>query len=138
MSDQKLNLRKAVMVRKTGGNPNAFNMGGDSRRNHLPQGMETSPKQRDTMRKKGYDPVKYTSPIKETVEKCDCGAPFRPGVVMDPFAGSGTVGMVAKENHRSSISIEINPRYCDMVKERVGFNNRTIDDAVKFIYTKVR
>jgi DNA modification methylase len=55
--------------------------------------------------------------------------------MMDPFAGSGTVGMVAKQFHRSSISIEINPRYCDMIKKRTGFDDGRKE---KYLYTKVQ
>ncbi|MEM3873404.1 MAG: site-specific DNA-methyltransferase [Nitrososphaeria archaeon] len=48
------------------------------------------------------------------------------GVVLDPFAGSGTTGMVAKELELSSILIEIVPEYVEIIKKRMnwgtGFN----------------
>lgn len=34
-----------------------------------------------------------------------------PGVVLDPFAGSGTVGKVAQDNNRRAILIDLNPEY---------------------------
>lgn len=43
----------------------------------------------------------------------------RPGdVVLDPFAGSGTTGMVALELGRSAVLIELNPCYVQMIEER--------------------
>ena len=39
-------------------------------------------------------------------EVCDCEAKFIPGVVLDPFAGSMTVGVVAKQLRRAYIMIE--------------------------------
>lgn len=42
---------------------------------------------------------------------CGCGAGFEPGLVLDPFMGSGTTAMVAYENNRNYIGCEINPEY---------------------------
>lgn len=43
----------------------------------------------------------------------------RPGdVVLDPFGGSGTTGMVAYENGRSAIMIELNEDYAKLCDER--------------------
>lgn len=53
---------------------------------------------------------------------CDCGppAPTRPGLVLDPFAGSGTVGVVCVRHGRDFIGIELNPGYADMARRRIG------------------
>lgn len=40
------------------------------------------------------------------------------GVVLDPFAGSGTTGMVAKQNGRDFILIELNNQYVKICEER--------------------
>ncbi len=42
------------------------------------------------------------------------------GIVLDPFAGSGTTGKVAKELNRRSILIELQPNFLEIVKERCG------------------
>jgi DNA modification methylase len=40
-------------------------------------------------------------------------------VILDPFGGSGTTGIVAKELDRRSILIEINPNYCEISEKRI-------------------
>ena len=44
----------------------------------------------------------------------------RPGdTVLDPFAGSGTTGVVAKKLGRRAILIDVVPKYCEVAKRRV-------------------
>lgn len=42
------------------------------------------------------------------------------GIVLDPFAGSGTTGKVAKELNRKSVLIEIQSDFVKIIKERCG------------------
>lgn len=42
------------------------------------------------------------------------------GIVLDPFAGSGTTGKAARELGRKSILIELNKDYLDIMEERCG------------------
>ena len=42
---------------------------------------------------------------------CGCGTGFEGGIVLDPFMGSGTTAMVAYENRRNYVGIELNPEY---------------------------
>ena len=39
--------------------------------------------------------------------------------VLDPFAGSGTTGAVAEQEGRDFIGIEINPDYCEIIRQRL-------------------
>tara|TARA_R110000787_G_scaffold277673_2_gene387121 strand:+ start:623 stop:1591 length:969 start_codon:yes stop_codon:yes gene_type:complete len=41
------------------------------------------------------------------------------GIVMDPFMGSGTTAIVAKNNKRNYVGIEINPEYTSIAEERI-------------------
>jgi hypothetical protein len=50
---------------------------------------------------------------------CSCNANFIPGTVLDPFAGSGTVGVVAKKLGVSAILIEVVPEYVEIIKKRL-------------------
>lgn len=54
------------------------------------------------------------------VEPCVLAGCPENGTVLDPFAGSGTTGVVAKKLGRNFIGIEINPAYCKMAEERIS------------------
>ena len=43
----------------------------------------------------------------------------RGGVVLDPFFGAGTAGLVAKRLGREYIGIELNPEYCEISRRRI-------------------
>ena len=43
-----------------------------------------------------------------------------PAIVLDPFMGSGTVGLVAKSLGRNYIGIELNPEYVEMAERRIN------------------
>lgn len=51
---------------------------------------------------------------------CDCHAPARRGIVLDPFLGSGTTAMVARELGRDWLGIELNPAYVRLAEERLS------------------
>jgi hypothetical protein len=40
-------------------------------------------------------------------------------VVLDPFAGAGTTGVVSRMHDRRFIGIELNPAYAEMARERI-------------------
>jgi len=50
---------------------------------------------------------------------CDCNAKIARPLVLDPFFGSGTTGVVAKQLNRDYIGIEINPDYINIAKKRL-------------------
>lgn len=49
------------------------------------------------------------------------------GIVLDPFAGSGTTGIAAMELGRRSILIELNSDYVEIIRKRVRSAKRTLD-----------
>ena len=51
---------------------------------------------------------------------CNCNAGFRKGVVLDPFFGAGTTGLVATKLNREYIGIELNPEYIEIAKARIA------------------
>jgi len=51
---------------------------------------------------------------------CSCRAEWRPGLVLDPFFGSGTVGLVAERLHRDWLGIELNPGFARLAEQRIG------------------
>ncbi len=52
-------------------------------------------------------------------------------IVLDPFMGSGTVGVAAKKLGRHFIGIEINPEYCKYAEERIAKVKQT--DVLEYI-----
>ncbi len=54
----------------------------------------------------------------ELVRKCIIAGCPEDGVVLDPFAGSGTTGKVAQELGRDAILIELIPEFLNIIKKR--------------------
>jgi len=70
---------------------------------------------------------KYEWQIKPLIERhSDVG-----DVVLDPFLGSGTTMKVCQDLGRSCIGIEINPKYCEIVKKRC-FGRQFLDREVEY------
>ena len=59
------------------------------------------------------------------VEPCILAGCPEGGVVLDPFFGSGTVGVVAIKHNRKYIGIELNPEYVEIAKDRLGMFSET-------------
>ena len=53
------------------------------------------------------------------------------GIVLDPFAGSGTTGKVAMCLGRKSILIELNPEYIEIIKKKCNINNKRLSQFIK-------
>ena len=47
------------------------------------------------------------------------------GVVLDPFAGSGTTGVAAAKEGRLAVLAEIDPTYCDIIRRRLDHASGT-------------
>ena len=44
---------------------------------------------------------------------------LEPGLVLDPFLGSGTVALVAIEHRRDWLGIELNPDFAALAEQRI-------------------
>lgn len=62
---------------------------------------------------------KLETDYKEEIISCDCNAGFESGIVLDPFFGAGTVGVIAKKQGKSYIGIDLNSEYCKIAKKRI-------------------
>lgn len=65
------------------------------------------------------------------VQPCVRGGSGAGDTVLDPFCGSGTVGVVSLREGRSFIGIELNPTYAEMARHRIRddaplFNEETV------------
>ncbi|MEG0259571.1 MAG: site-specific DNA-methyltransferase [Lysinibacillus sp.] len=70
-----------------------------------------------------------TAPMKEAhfatfpeklIEPCILAGATAGGIVLDPFFGSGTTGIVAIKYNRNFIGIELNPVYIEIAKKRLN------------------
>jgi len=53
------------------------------------------------------------------IEPCVLAGSEKGGIVLDPFFGSGTTGVVAKKHGREYIGIDINAKYCKLAEKRI-------------------
>ena len=67
-----------------------------------------------------YPEAHFATFPEELARRCIL-AGSRPGdTVLDPFGGSGTVVQVATGNGRDAIYIDLNPKYVELAKQRIG------------------
>lgn len=73
-----------------------------------------------TITTKPYPAAHFATFPPELAERC-IKAGSKPGdTVLDPFAGTGTTGMVATGHGRRAILCELNPDYAALIRERCG------------------
>lgn len=73
-----------------------------------------------TVSTKGFSEAHFATYPPELIKDCVL-AGSRPGdTVLDPFFGAGTTGLVAQENERKYIGIELNPEYINIAKKRLS------------------
>ena len=75
----------------------------------------------------------YTNqPVTKTTgwqPSCDCGAEAVACVVLDPFNGAGTTGVVSRDHARRYIGCELNPAYVELSRRRwAGLTPEEPDD----------
>ncbi|OGM94840.1 DNA methylase N-4 [Candidatus Wolfebacteria bacterium RIFOXYD12_FULL_48_21] len=57
-------------------------------------------------------------------------------IVLDPFLGSGTTSLVAKNLGRNSVGYEINPDFLSTIKNKIGAMDSLNFDNNQFVFTK--
>lgn len=68
-----------------------------------------------------YNEKEYGGEGKKLVgySSCSCGSTFSSGIVLDPFFGAGTTGLVALKLNRRFVGIELNKDYIQIAKTRL-------------------
>lgn len=61
---------------------------------------------------------------------------FSGETVFDPFAGSGTTSLAAKNLGRNSIGYEINRDFKPIIREKLGVSQITLGDDTKVIFAE--
>ena len=70
--------------------------------------------------------------------RCDCQAGTVPAVVMDPFSGSGTTGLVALRLGRSYVGVELNPDYAESSRRRIREDMPLLNIASERTHANIR
>jgi site-specific DNA-methyltransferase (adenine-specific) len=74
---------------------------------------------------------------RETLGWTDCGhEAWRPGIVLDPFAGTGTTLLVATQLGRDALGIDLDERNATLALERIG--HLDVVDMGTAVYRNVR
>src|SRR5262249_48019537 len=68
-----------------------------------------------------WTPVHDSQPV----QACPCSAGWRPGLVLDPFMGAGTVALAAERHGRDWLGIELNPAYRDLALQPLASRSST-------------
>lgn len=69
---------------------------------------------------KPYKGAHFATFPPDLIEPCILAGCPVDGIVLDPFAGTGTVGEVSESNLRNSILIELNPEYVRLIEQRLS------------------
>ena len=67
----------------------------------------------------GFKEAHFATFPPELVERCILAGCPTGGLVLDPFGGAGTTGLVADRLGRDAILIELNPGYAEMARRRI-------------------
>ena len=73
-----------------------------------------------TVAKNPYPEAHFATFPPELIRPCILAGSRKGGTVLDPFLGSGTTAVVAIEEERNYIGIEINPVYVAMAEKRIA------------------
>lgn len=100
-------------------NPNAFNL---TLRDLQFGRVKASGRTASAEEVRKYDEERYTSRARQVVVApgCGCEADFLPGIVLDPFMGSGTTAVVAQRLQRDYVGFELNQDYVEMARKRIA------------------
>ena len=72
-----------------------------------------------TVNTKPYSEAHFATFPEELIVDCiKAGCP-EGGIVLDPFMGAGTTGLVARKLNRNFIGFELNPEYIKIAKNRI-------------------
>ena len=72
-----------------------------------------------TVNTHAYKDAHFATFPPKLIEPCILAGAAKKSIVLDPFAGSGTVAFVSKDHNRKSISIDLNAEYLKIQKKRL-------------------
>ena len=121
---KKCGMPKLVIT--TGGNPVAFNVRVRDAKNKKIEYIDrkASKKELEALRPS----IDVSEKKQRAIFQCGCHAGYKPGVVLDPFTGSGTTALVAEKTGCDYLGFELNPEYLEIARNRLkqdGVKQRT-------------
>ncbi len=106
-------------LRSTNGNAGLARRVGDGYRNK--RSVWTVPT-------KGLKGAKHSAAYPpDLIEPCVLAGSPKGGWILDPFMGAGTTGLVAIQNDRNCVGIEINGEFADFARKRIGDAKSALD-----------
>jgi DNA modification methylase len=79
-----------------------------------------------TVSTKPYSGAHFATFPPELIRPCVLAGSRPGGIVLDPFCGSGTTGLVAVQEGRGYALIDLNPEYVDMTRKRIEEQRRKV------------
>lgn len=113
------------VTNKTGGNPRVFgskNQSGTLRQDIGREFVDDGTRNKRsvwTVPTKPYTGAHFAVFPDELIKPCVLAGSAKDDIVLDPFFGSGTTGLVALRSRRRFIGIELNPEYVKIANERL-------------------
>jgi len=84
-----------------------------------------------TIATKPFKEAHFATFPEKLIEPCILAGCPPGGVVLDPFFGAGTSGLVARKLSRHFIGIELNPEYCSLAESRINkYKPHTLNEIV--------
>lgn len=87
------------------------------------QGSERNKRSVWTVTTRPFSEAHFATFPPALIEPCILAGCPKGGVVLDPFGGAGTTGLVADRLGRDAILIELNPEYAAMAERRIKGDN---------------
>lgn len=72
-----------------------------------------------TIQSQPYKGAHFATFPEALIQPCILASSNRGDTILDPFAGSGTTAKVSLKYGRRAIAIEMNPDYCELIRERI-------------------
>nr|WP_258469533.1 site-specific DNA-methyltransferase [Priestia megaterium] len=73
-----------------------------------------------TVTTKPYKEAHFATYPPDLIEPCVLAGSKESDIILDPFFGSGTTGLVALEHNRNLLGMELNPNYIKIAKKRLA------------------
>jgi site-specific DNA-methyltransferase (adenine-specific) len=80
-----------------------------------------------TVTTKPYKGAHFATFPTDLIEPCILAGCPKDGMVLDPFGGSGTTGLVSNRLGRNATLIELNPEYINLAEDRIDPPEQRLD-----------